>query len=63
MASGGSSDAPRRGNGIGTKIFPAYTHCVSINGKARNVKCKYCEKELTGGIDRVKFQLMGKQEI
>lgn len=42
MASGGSSDAPRRGSGIGTKIFPAYTHCVSINGKARNVKCKYC---------------------
>jgi len=28
--------------------------CVSILGKARKVKCKYCQKVLTGGIYQLK---------
>jgi len=38
---------------------PTWNHCVSIDGKARNVKCKYCEKVLIGGIYRLKHYLPG----
>jgi len=29
---------------------PAWKHCVSVDGKTRKLKCKYCEKVLTGGL-------------
>jgi len=48
LAEGGSSLAPKRGNEFGARN--TWSHCVSIGGKARNVKCKYCEKVLTCGI-------------
>jgi len=37
----------------------AWNHCISIDGKARNVKCKYCEKVLTRGIYGLKHHLAG----
>jgi len=40
-------------NGKGNRrTDPAWNHCFSIDGKARNVKCKYYEKVLTRGIYR-----------
>jgi len=42
---GGSGHAPRRGNGIGARIHPTCIIVyISIDGKARDVKCKYSEK-------------------
>ena len=39
------------------KKDPAWNYCISIDGKSRNVKCKYCEKILTRGIYRLKHHL------
>ena len=36
-----------------------WNHCISIDGKVRNVKCKYCEKVLTRGIYGLKHHLAG----
>jgi len=38
---------------------PAWKHCVSVDGKTRNLKCKYCEKVLTKGVYRLKHHLAG----
>ena len=38
---------------------PAWKHCVSVDGKTRKLKCKYCEKVLTGGVYRLKHHLAG----
>ncbi|ESW07100.1 hypothetical protein PHAVU_010G101300 [Phaseolus vulgaris] len=35
----------------------AWNHCVFIDENSRNVKCKYCEKVLTGGIYILKHHL------
>lgn len=50
MVSSGLGYAPRRGSGIGARTDLAWSHYVSIDGKARNVKYNYCEIVLTGGI-------------
>jgi len=31
---------------------PAWKHCLSIDGKTRNLRCKYCEKALIEGVYR-----------
>jgi len=46
-----------RGSGFGLRTNPAWSHCISTDGKARNLKCKYCEKVLTDGIYRLKHHL------
>nr|XP_007147219.1 hypothetical protein PHAVU_006G105700g [Phaseolus vulgaris]ESW19213.1 hypothetical protein PHAVU_006G105700g [Phaseolus vulgaris] len=38
---------------------PAWKHCVSVDGTTRKLKCKYCEKVLTGGVYRLKHHLAG----
>nr|XP_007153622.1 hypothetical protein PHAVU_003G051000g [Phaseolus vulgaris]ESW25616.1 hypothetical protein PHAVU_003G051000g [Phaseolus vulgaris] len=38
---------------------PAWKHCVSVDEKARKLKCKYCEKVLTGGVYKLKHHLAG----
>ena len=48
-----------RGSGVGLRTDPAWSHYISIDGKTRNLKCKYCEKVLTGGIYRLKHHLAG----
>jgi len=45
------------GGGDGIKKDPVWNHCVSIDGKTRNVKFKYCDKILTGDIYRLKHHL------
>ncbi|XP_068503728.1 uncharacterized protein [Phaseolus vulgaris] len=37
----------------------AWKHCVSVDGKTRNLRCKYCDKVLTGGVYRLKHHLAG----
>jgi len=51
-----SSDPSRKGSG---RIDRVWNHCVSIDRKARNVKCKYCEKVLSGGIYQLEHHLAG----
>ncbi|XP_068461612.1 uncharacterized protein [Phaseolus vulgaris] len=53
MDSGGG-DSTKKGS---VKKDPAWNHCISIDGKSRNVKCKYCEKVLAGGTYRLKHHL------
>ena len=53
MDSGGG-DSTKKGS---IKKDPAWNHCISIDGKSRNMKCKYCEKILTGGSYRLKHHL------
>ncbi|XP_027340931.1 uncharacterized protein LOC113854230 [Abrus precatorius] len=36
-----------------------WTHGVSVDGDSRKIKCKYCEKEITGGVYRFKHHLAG----
>jgi len=48
-----------RGSGVGLRTDPAWSHCIFVDGKARNLKCKYCEKVLTSGIYRLKHHLVG----
>jgi len=38
-----------RGSGV-LRMDLAWSHCTFIDGKAKNLKCKYCEKVLTGEI-------------
>jgi len=54
MDSGSGDNTKKKGS---VKKGSTWNHCVSINGKSRNVKCKYCEKILTGGIYRLKHYL------
>ena len=57
MPWGGSSGAPRSESGIGARVF-------QLMGKQEmwNVKCKYCEKVLMGGIYQLKHHLIGTSE-
>jgi len=48
-----------KGSGIGVRIDPTWSQCVSIDRKTRNVKCKYYEKVLMVGIYRLKHHLVG----
>ena len=45
-----------RGSGV-LRMDLAWSHCTFIDGKAKNLKCKYCEKVLTGEIYWFKHHL------
>jgi len=45
-------------NGSG-RTDPVWKHSLSIDNKARNIKCEYCEKVLTGGVSRLKHHTIG----
>jgi len=57
---GSSSGAARSGSGNGSRTNAAWSHCVSIDGKARNVKCKYCKKVLTSEVHQLKHHLAAR---
>jgi len=44
--------------GVLEQIGPTWNHCVSLDGKAINVKCNYCEKVLSGATYRLKHHLV-----
>ena len=41
------------------KNWSTWKHYVFVGGKARNIKCKYCEKVSTRGIYKLKHPLIG----
>ena len=40
---------------------PAWAHCTTVDMGQRKVKCKYCERTISGGVYRFKQHLAGKK--
>ncbi|XLQ99945.1 hypothetical protein S83_066144 [Arachis hypogaea] len=40
----------------------AWKHEISIDGDAKKIKCKYCDKVVTGGVYRLKHHLAGTKK-
>ena len=59
MASSSSRPNLKRKNAAGNRSDIGWEHCFEVDGSARKVKCKYCDKTMTGGVYRLKHHLAG----
>lgn len=51
-----------RKNAPGNRSDAGWAHGYPIEGDARKIKCKYCEKVISGGVYRLKHHLAGTQK-
>ncbi|KAK2426072.1 hAT dimerization domain-containing protein [Trifolium repens] len=61
IANGGTSVIQNR-NTAGKKTDIAWNHGVAIDKTGKKIKCKYCEKIISGGVYRLKHHLAGTQK-
>ncbi|KAI9091624.1 hypothetical protein K1719_028067 [Acacia pycnantha] len=62
VAPASSSGTQLHKNSHGNRSDIGWKHGFPIEGDVRKVKCKYCEKVVTGGIYRLKHHLAGTQK-
>ena len=58
--SGGKKNQAK--NAAGNRSDVGWSHGISVDGDPRKIKCKYCEKIITGGVYRLKHHLAGTQK-
>ncbi|QHO24890.1 uncharacterized protein DS421_12g376240 [Arachis hypogaea] len=49
-------------NTAGNRSDKAGKHGISVDGDAKKIKCKYCDKVVTGGVYRLKHHLAGTKK-
>ncbi|XLR53545.1 hypothetical protein S83_004217 [Arachis hypogaea] len=49
-------------NTAGNRSDKAWKYGISVDGDAKKIKCKYCDKVVTGGVYRLKHHLAGTKK-
>ncbi|XLS52131.1 hypothetical protein HN51_012808, partial [Arachis hypogaea] len=49
-------------NTAGNRSDKTWKHGISVDGDAKKIKCKYCDKIVTGGVYRLKHHLAGTKK-
>jgi hypothetical protein len=59
QASAVRPSVPKPKNAPGNRSDPSWKYGVSVDGRTLKIKCKFCERTITGGVYRFKHHLAG----